>query len=245
MRSWERIRLLIGNPMPLAERDFVGEVSAAALVFQVFVVLYIIFWVMIPPTPEQLAASDPLIQFVHVYSGLWGIPVLCALPAFAWWWVQRPSQKLLFGAVQGSLVALGIVALGLPLLRLLGGPSLPDFIPPEESSRPGLLLGVGAGILEEAVFRLGVLSVLFLLFRKIFPPRWAAVFAIGLTGLAFALSHEIGPSVAPFDFAHFVVRLAIPGCAMSVLFFRPGPSFIVFLHSAAHIGIATLFTGPQ
>ncbi len=223
--------------------QFKEEVSAAALLFLPFVGLFLVLRGVAPPTSEHLLASDPLIQLVGAYAGLWAIPVLSALPALAWVALLHPSRAALSRAARGVLGGLAVVAVGLPLLRLLVGPALPAFVPPEEGAMAGIALGVGAGIIEEAIFRLGLLAALFLVARRALSPRWAGAFAVVVTSLAFALSHELGPGAGTFDPRFFATRFVVPGCLMSLLFFRPGPSFLVSLHSASHVGIALLFSG--
>ena len=225
--------------------SFREDVSAAALLFLPFVGLFLALWAVAPPSDAQLLVSDPLVQWVHAYAGLWAIPVLSALPALAWVASLPPPRAALSRAVRPALSGLAVAALGLPLLRIFVGPALPAFVPSEESALPGIALGVGAGVLEEAVFRLGILAVAYLAARRLCPPAWAAVSAVALTSLAFALSHELGPGAAAFDARFFATRFLVPGCVMSLLFFRPGPSFLVTLHCAAHVGIALLFSGPS
>ncbi len=223
--------------------EFKADVSAAALLFLPFVGLFLVLWAVAPPTSAHLLASDPLVQLVDACAGLWAIPVLSALPALAWVALSPPSRLALSRAVRGALGGLAVAAVGLPLLRLLVGPALPAFVPPEESAVAGIALGVGAGITEEAVFRLGILAAVFLVARRAWSPRWAGAFAVVVTALAFALSHELGPGSGAFDAWFFATRFVVPGGLMSLLFFQPGPSFLVTLHSASHVGIALLFSG--
>ena len=223
--------------------NFRQDVSAAAALFLPFVLLFILLLNVAPPTASQLQASDPLVQLVNDYAGLWALGALSAFPALVWIALAPPSGEALLRGARRALAALLTTALGLPLLRLVAGPALPAFIPPEESALPGLALGVGAGILEEATFRLGLLAIAFVAARRFW--RWtpATAFAVVVTGLAFALSHELGPGEVAFDPQFFATRFVVPGCIMSSLFFRPGPAFLVTLHCSAHIGIALLFTG--
>lgn len=135
-----------------------------------------------------------------------------------------------------------LACVGLPLLLVVAGPALPSFVPPEESALPGSALGLGAGVLEEAVFRLGVLAAVLLVLRRAMAARAAATVAVVLTALAFAASHELGPGAGAFDPYFFATRFIIPGCVMSTLFLKPGPAFLVTLHSTSQ-GIALLFSG--
>jgi len=225
--------------------EFKGNVSAAALLFLPFVALFLILGASAPPTPSQLLASDPLIRLVSVHAGLWAVAALSALPAIGWLAFSAPSRIAVLTGRRGFVAGFVLAAVGLPALRFLVGPALPAFVPPEESSAPGMVLGVGAGMLEEAVFRLCLLPAVFLVARRYCPRVLAGALAVLVTSLAFALSHELGPGGPGFDPRIFATRFLVPGCLMSVLFFRPGPSFVVTLHCSSHIGIALLFTGPS
>jgi hypothetical protein len=225
-----------------AER-FQDDVSAAAVSFGAFAVAIIPAWLVLPVSSAQRAASDPLVQLVDATLGLWLIPALCVLLGLGWAWRRPPTRAALARAVRGATAAVVLAGVGLPLLRWLVGPSLPSFVPPEESAAPGLLLGLGAGLLEEAVFRLGLLATSFVLASRVLSTAGAVGISVVLTGLAFALAHELGPGAGPFELHFFLTRFLIPGCGMSLLFFRPGPAFLVFLHASAHVGIALLFAG--
>jgi hypothetical protein len=223
--------------------QFEAEVGAAALFFLPFVALFGILCAASPPTPSQLLAADPLIRLVTAHAGLWAVAALSAVPAIAWLLFAAPSRASLRAGSRGCAAAIVAAAVGLPLLRWVVGPALPSFVPPEESSAPGMALGVGAGMLEEAVFRLGLLAVGFLFARRHCSPVRAEALAVLVTSLAFALSHELGPGSPGFDPRIFATRFIVPGCLMSSLFFRPGPSFLVTLHCSLHVGIALLFPG--
>lgn len=220
---------------------FAQDVSAAALLFLPFVVLLVGLGGFAPYSEMQLAASDPLVQIVHGMAGLWLVPVLCALPAVGGWLLARPSRATLARSMREAQLAVAILVVGLPLLRWGVGPSLPDFVPPEESARPGIVLGLAAGMLEEAIFRFGVLAPAFVWLRRHVPEAPATGLAILATSLLFALCHELGPGAGSFELRSFVTRFLIPGCVMSLLFLRAGPCFLVTLHSGAHVGIALLF----
>ena len=219
-------------------------IAAASVAFLPFVALFLALAALVPPSDAERSAADPLVQLALPHLDFAGLAVISAAPALAWTLFVRPSTEALRGAGRQALAALAVVGLGLPLLRMLVGPSLPAFVPPEESAAPGLTLGVAAGVLEESVFRLGILALVFVAtLRSVRAPGVAAGVAIFVTALTFALSHELGPGAGDFSARFFATRFAIPGVVMSVLFFRPGPSFLVTLHCAAHVGIALLFTG--
>ena len=126
-------------------------------------------------------------------------------------------------------------------LRLAFGARWPSFIPPEESTAPGFLLNMTAGLAEEVLFRLLAIPLLFFAFRRRLRPIPALLVAAVITGFAFAGLHEIGP--APFAWMYLVTRVVIPGFAMSLAWGLVHPAFVVVGHCAAHVLIPLLFTG--
>jgi hypothetical protein len=232
-------------------RPTLEDISAAALVVQPFAVLVAVLLVVAPPNVLELRASDPIIQSLaqigartlRLRSDLLLVPILSVVTSIAWLVVARPSRACLRRAVElaGSAVLLALVAI--PLLRLAVGPSLPTFIPPEESARPGVALGLAAGLVEELAFRLTLLPALLLLLARRQSLTSAAVIAVAIavTSIGFAAAHEIGPGAGEFSLAFFLDRLVLPGALMSVAFFWPGPAFIVTLHCMAHVLLPLLF----
>ena len=136
--------------------NFKADVSAAAVLFLPFVLLFVVLLNVAPPSSSQLLASDPLVQFVHDRAGLWAAGVLCALPSLIWIVCEPASREALLRGARSALTALLATA---------------------------------------------------------------------------------------FEARFFATRFVVPGRMMSLLFFRPGPAFVVTLHSSAHVGIALLFLG--
>jgi len=91
------------------------------------------------------------------------------------------------------------------------------------------------------VFRFGALPLAYGLARRWLPERWAIAVAAVVTGILFALSHELGPAAGAFEPRYFLTRALFPGIVMSVVFLRLHPSFIVSAHCAAHLFIPALF----
>jgi membrane protease YdiL (CAAX protease family) len=159
----------------------------------------------------------------------------------AWWLGVRPGRAALRRGLRHGGLALFAVAVGLPLARILVGPSLPSFIPPEESARPGLAGGLAAGVFEEAVFRLVVLPAVLMGLSSLRSTNRRFLVASLLVGLAFAVSHEAGPGADRFDPVYFVDRLVLPGLLMSLGCRWPGFTFVVTGHCAAHVALPFLF----
>ncbi len=217
----------------------IEDVSAAGVVLTPFVALYVLLLVTRPPTSVQLAAADPLIQLPFVALGHAGIPLLSLGVIAAWCWAVRPSAAALRRAVSLALLALLFVAVAVPLARLVLGPTLPAFVPPEESARPGML-GLGAGILEETLFRLVLFPALLWGASRALPRHFAAATAMVLTGFSFAFLHEVGPGARPFELPYFLDRAVFAGLT-SALALWPGFSFVVAAHCGAHVLLPLLF----
>jgi len=224
--------------------SFEEDVAAAALWLLPWSLLLAIVLLLAPPTPEQLAASDPLVQIIAAGPGVLAIAGLALLAAVAWNLRSAPGRDALRRSARGAALGAGLAGLGLPLVRLIAGPALPGCIPPEASAAPGLAPGLAAGVLEEVVFRLGVLAIVFRVLEGAVSRGTALLAAVAVSGLAFSLSHELGPGAGDLQLRFLLARFLVPGCFMSALFFRPGPAFLVTLHVAAHVGIWALFVAP-
>ena len=228
--------------VPLA-RDCVADakVSAAALVLLMFLSLWLALSWLVPATPAELRASDPLVQLIDALTGLWIVPI-ATLCICGWWLLRAPPRRTdILEALSHTAWAVALVA-PLALIALsTGRHPLPPFVPQEESARAGLLLGVSAAIIEEAIFRLALLPLCCAFLKRQLSATGAWIGAIALTSLAFALSHEMGPGAGSVSIAHVAVRFLVPGCLMGALFVRPGPAFPVALHCAMHVIIPFLF----
>jgi membrane protease YdiL (CAAX protease family) len=214
-------------------------VAVAAIVLVPFVAAAAALGLATPPGADQLAAADPLVRTLRAWLGAWSVPAIAigACAAAIGLGLARPRRAELR---RGLALALGGALAGAALLAALaaaGGGRLPSFVPPEESARPGLLLGLEAGVVEEALFRLLALPLLARSLGARLGARKATITAVVATGVLFALSHEIGPGAAAFRLDLFLTRSVVPGIAMSALAAGVGPSFIVAAHCAAHVAM--------
>lgn len=217
------------------------EVSAAAAHILPFVALLMVLHALFPPTAPQLAAADPLVRAARAWLFPGVIAASSAALGIGWLVRAPPGRAALTRGARQALVAVALASAAAITLRLVVGPALPAFIPPEESARPGMPLGMEAGVVEEALFRLALLPACYALLKSRMSAGHAALWSMAITALAFAASHEVGPGAHAFELQHFATRALIPGAFMSALFFRVGPTFVVTLHCTAHVWIPLLF----
>lgn len=224
------------GPAPLS-----GKVGAAGIVLAPFVLVTIALTFAAPPSAEELLAADPLVQLADALAGVWVLIPVALIVVFVLATRFTPSGAETRRGLALGLAGAAAACAAIGVLRLAAGPELPSFIPPEESSRPGVLLGLHAGVVEEALFRLTVLPIVYtLLNRRVV--RWMAILlSVLITGFLFALAHEVGPGAGPFDAGHFATRVIFAGPVTSALFFWPGPAFIVSAHCTAHVVIPFVF----
>jgi hypothetical protein len=215
------------------------DVSGASLVLLAFLLVAGAVGLISPAEDSELRAADPLIRSAR---GPW-LPVGLSLAICGAWIVRRPlDAAALRHTARLALFGAAVAASSVAVLRAGFGDTLPSFIPPEESAKAGLLLGLAAGTLEEAVFRLALLPGLVAVVRsRVAAPVVVAAVSAVLTGLAFAASHELGGAPDGFVLRWFVTRWLVPGVAMSLAYFWPGPAFIVAAHCTAHLLIPVAF----
>lgn len=227
----------------MKERCTPEDVTAAAAWAVPFAALDAVLFFWRPATEAQLAASDPLVQLVESSAAAWVIVPFGLAVTLAWAARRRrtPREEAFrdggVWALIGALVAASVAL----LLYAVFGDTLPSFIPPEESAGPGLTLGVAAGYLEEVVFRLLLLPLVYLTARRWLSPWPSAIGASVLTGLLFALSHELGPAGGGWELGYLATRALFPGVVMSLAFLRISPSFVVVAHLTGHLVIPVLF----
>ncbi len=147
-------------------------------------------------------------------------------------WGRVAMVAALEGAVYGLM--LGPVTGVLTLYVLEGGALLAS------TGLVGDLIGsLGAGIFEETLFRLGLLSLLALgatrLCRMLAIPPWIGIsVAVLASALLFSMFHHVGPGGEPFRDEVFVFR-AMAGLVLGLLFVLRGFCVCVYTHAVYDI----------
>lgn len=220
--------------------------AADARVLAPFTAIWLVLLLAAPASPAQRAAGDPLVLLVAVGNS----PVICGLATlfFMVFWTRQvarldgesssapPHSRAVpwLWAGAGVLVACAVAG----ALRLVVGSELPTFIPPEESSRPGLLLGMSAALIEETLFRMAIVPLVLALLgpRRIAGP----VVAIAASALLFPLSHELPPD-GVVHWGQVATRALFPGVVMTAAAIFIRPAFVLSAHCTAHLAIPFLF----
>lgn len=171
-------------------------------------------------------------------GGMW-VPGLAVLLSLAAWHVlsRRPWQLRawipLVMVVECAVVALPLYALG--ALRLQGLDPLAD---PATALAEQLVLAVGAGIYEEALFRLALVS--FLLWVAIdllrMPRGVASVLTIAVGGTLFSLCHYAPLGAEAFAWETFVQR-SLAGGYLSLLFVYRGIGVATGCHALYNVSL--------
>jgi hypothetical protein len=172
---------------------------------------------------------------------------IAAVVGIGIWFVARDIKRsgkgvrpLVFGAMLAESIALAAVfgvVIGTITVKLLGslhvlasaaGPG--PIASMSWSTR--LMLSLGAGLYEELLFRVLLVSALAAGARSVFGwgVRGAGVFATLVGALIFSVFHYIGPFGDPFRLTSFTFR-AISGVAFSALYLLRGFGITAWTHS--------------
>ncbi|HTK55224.1 MAG TPA: CPBP family glutamic-type intramembrane protease [Gemmatimonadales bacterium] len=152
---------------------------------------------------------------------------------FGFMLAESAGLALLFGAVAGLLTSLLLRA---PALAVGG---LGQF-----GLATQVMLSLGAGIYEELLFRVILVSALLALGKKVFGwgPTGAGVFAVCVGAFIFSAFHYIGPYGDPWQLQSFVYR-AVAGLLFSGLFVLRGFGITAWTHALYDVFLAVAGVG--
>jgi hypothetical protein len=149
--------------------------------------------------------------------------------------VESMVYAMIFGLVTSTLTAVlvpiisGGSRLAVPALGSIAGPGLASQI----------MISLGAGIYEELLFRVILVSGLAWLARKAFgwSPTAAGVFAVGVGALIFSAFHYIGPYGDRLNLGSFAFR-AVAGLLFSSLYLLRGFGITAWTHALYDVFLA-------
>jgi membrane protease YdiL (CAAX protease family) len=197
---------------------------------------------------QHVIAFNLLQQFFALFGATGrSLPALAVVGILLAWHVARQDrwrvrwQTLGAMAVEGSLLSLPLLALSVLLAHLLR--MMPLLAPHAAHPALGtatlttddlLILCLGAGIYEELVFRLIVLTILTLLVKDLlqYPGRFGTLLVVVISALMFSGYHYLGPET--FRWRTFAFR-TLAGIYFGVLFLARGFGVTAATHAAYDI----------
>ncbi len=179
------------------------------------------------------------LQWVGI-PAFWWLPPLLLLLGLGIWvgrtWAARPHDlpNILTGvSLESVAFALGLWLLSRGLLPMLARMSVGADEPPLRN----LLPLIGAGIYEEALFRLVLFSLLLGLLHRLGLPLWAACpLAVILSAALFSAAHHMGPYGQAYQNRLFFFRLAA-GMYFALVFYWRGFAVVVGAHACYNVMI--------
>ena len=195
-------------------------------------------------TPQHVIAFTLLQQFFGLFGATGrSLPALAVAGILLTWHIARGDRwsvrwPALGGmAIEASFLSVPLLALSvllthvLRLVPLVGHPALGASRLPSDDL---LILCLGAGIYEELVFRLILLTVLTLIVKDLlqFPKRLAIPLVVLLSAVSFAGYHYLGTE--PFLWRTFAFR-SLAGIYFGVLFLTRGFGVTAATHAAYDI----------
>lgn len=162
-------------------------------------------------------------------------------------WLRRTRPKSAFGRFWPMFLESGIYALVLGSLIVFVMRALLDLEPLAVGGvskvGTGLVLSIGAGVHEELVFRLGLLSGVALLLRLGGVGHVLAIAAaFGISSLVFSAAHHVGKGGDPWSLGLFTYR-ALAGATFAALFYYRSLAHAVYTHALYDVYVMVLSSG--
>ncbi|MGA2032805.1 MAG: CPBP family intramembrane glutamic endopeptidase [Thermoguttaceae bacterium] len=214
----------------------------ASLVFIVpLLVTYEAALILLGPNAVRNGAEAWLRQLLDLvgFGAYFLLPTLTVCILLAWHHLTRRSWRFSPGVFYGMTGECVLLAICLWLMLQIQGIFLATSATGTGAKPPGLLgtaIGyLGAGIYEELLFRLVLLSVLAWVLRRFrLSPPLSLVGAMLLTSVLFSWAHYVGPNRDQFLFFTFLFRF-LAGMFFSALFVYRGFGIAAGTHAAYDI----------
>ena len=200
--------------------------------------------------PETLRnGADNWMRFGLTALGLpyfWLPPLMLVLGLGGWNLARRGDRPNdLIGVLSGMSIesvgfALGLWGVSRALVPLMQGLGVQLEVGGDgaDSAARQLVTYLGAGIYEEALFRLALYSGMVWLLRRMEMPKLAAVLlAATASATLFSAAHHVGPYGQPFDNYLFLFRLAA-GLYFAVLYQYRGFGVAVGAHACYNLMVS-------
>ncbi len=193
-----------------------------------------------PTNPDRVIAFDLLWRFFALFGqvGIWTpalavIAILIATHAASGEKWSVHWKRVLAMYPESLVLALPMLLLiwTVPLSAGSGGTPLMDRI----------ALGIGAGIYEELVFRLVLISVILMVGADLlhYDRKNVVIFAIAASSLLFAAHHHRPFGADSFDVVRFIFRTAA-GAYLAAIFWYRGYALAAGCHAAYNVSLTML-----
>jgi hypothetical protein len=207
-----------------------------------------VLWLGGPDAETLRNGADHWLRRALMVIGLrwfWVPPALLALVFLVWIVARRKDRPGdLLGVLSGMILESVAFALGLWAMSRMLGPLLEQAgITAQVPSAADvgvkqILPYLGAGIYEEALFRLGLYTLLFGLFRSLEAPNGLSICVAALTSaILFSAAHHLGPYGQPYSNPVFLFRLAA-GLYFATLYQTRGIGIAVGAHACYNVMVS-------
>jgi hypothetical protein len=205
--------------------------------------LLIVYQVGVLHTLPQMNGADFITSFVFHQVGLKGYMVFVVAVVVAFIvcavWLRRRQHfhlrtvvPLLLESTIYALTMGGLISLIMIRFLHIEPPRMAAAAKAMGGPLTNLVMSAGAGVYEETVFRLGLLSGLVALFESLMGIRRFVAIALGLllSSAAFSAVHHLGPLGDPLALWIFVFRM-LAGMIFGLLFWFRGFAVAVYTHA--------------
>ncbi len=203
--------------------------------------LVVLYEVASPSRETRVIAFDFLWRFLDLFGhvGVWMPALAVVVILVATQAVSGEPWSIRWHRVGWMYLESTVCAL--PLLVLNWTAPLVAF---EEGPPPlldGIILGIGAGVYEELLFRLILISLILMIGADAlgFPRRTVAIIAVIVSSLAFAAHHHRPIGIESFDAVRFAFRTSA-GVYLALIFWYRGYGPAAGCHAAYNVALVTL-----
>ncbi len=192
--------------------------------------------------PQRVIAYKILRQFLNLLGqyGVWAPGLAVVVILLATHVVSGRPWRIRWGRVGWMYAESLLLCFPLLLLNWAAPLAAVTVIP---SSFVAMAQGIGAGVYEELVFRLVLISLIVLIGADLLrlQRRTVAVVAVSVSALLFAAHHHAPIGQEPFVAIRFAFR-AVAGIYLSIIFWYRGYALAAGCHAAYNAALVTLDT---
>jgi membrane protease YdiL (CAAX protease family) len=171
----------------------------------------------------------------HVFGPAEPVAFAALIAALAFLALRQTERKRVDAELLGLMLAESVVyacALGLVGGAIARRVLAAATVAPQRGIASDIVLSVGAGVYEEALFRVVLMGALYygLKLWSGLRPGWVAGISIVVSSLVFAACHHIGPCGEPWEAGRLAYRFAL-GVLFAAIYIYRGLGIVVYTHA--------------